>query len=306
MFAQNPDYTQSNTNLLYTNPSFAGMQQCPHLYTSYRAKHVEIEGGYVSSFASFDGYISSLDGDVAVTILHDVQQNSLYSTGAMVVYAKEYKLKKHVFLKTAIGVGVSKSTILNSNLIYSDMLHPLYGVVNETEQEKIVDSQSFFDSEFGGLLYNNNFYVGISAKHLNHIFSYSRNAQIPYVPVFSLHGGSGFSNSKGFAQKGAIWFYPHINVTVSRVSSYMQGNMLIALNQLQTGVGYRQNFPVSNESFVIFVGFVEKKYKFAYNCDVEIKSKIGESFKTHEISFSYQFDCIGRRKKYGAVKAPGY
>ena len=94
MFAQNPDYTQSNTNLLYTNPSFAGMQQCPHLYTSYRAKHVEIEGGYVSSFASFDGYISSLDGDVAVTILHDVQQNSLYSTGAMVVYAKEYKLKK--------------------------------------------------------------------------------------------------------------------------------------------------------------------------------------------------------------------
>lgn len=86
----------------------------------------------------------------------------------------------------------------------------------------------------------------------------------------------------------------------------MQSNIIITLNQLQTGVGYRQNFPVSNESFVFFVGFVEKKYKFAYNCDVEIKSKIGGNFKTHEISFSYQFDCVGKRKKYGAVKAPGY
>lgn len=306
IFAQNTDFTQFHTNRVYTNIAFAGMQQCPQLYTSYRTKHTELEGGYVSAFASVDGYISMLEGDVAIKILHDIQQNILHSTGTIMSYAKEYKLRKHLFLKAALGAGFTNNSLFNSQLVFSDMLHPLYGIVKESDENKIANSQMFFDSELGCLVYNMNFYAGLSIKHLNHFFSYARNKNIPYVPVFSAHAGTEFSNSKGFERKGAIWFYPHLNVTVSRLSSYIQSNMIVMLSQLQTGIGYRQNFPISNETFVIFVGFVEKKYKFAYNCDVEIKSKIGGSFKTHEISFTYQFDCIGKRKKQSAVKAPGY
>ncbi|MDA3882953.1 MAG: PorP/SprF family type IX secretion system membrane protein [Bacteroidales bacterium] len=304
-YAQNVDFSQTNSNFVYLNPAFAGMEDCPRLYTSYRIKELTFDGGYMTYYVSADTYMSSLDGDVSISFIHDIQQDVLFTSSAMFAYAKEFQVHRFLHLKTSLGAGFSKQKLLEKKQVFSNMLHPLYGEV-ENQSEIVGFEKNYFDSEVGILLYNDWFYSGISIKHINHFFSYKRNSHIPFVPQVSLHGGGHFSNSKGFQQSNSIWFYPHTNVTISRISSYAIFSMIAKIDKLQLGVGYRQNLPISNESFVFFVGFVEKKYKFAYNCDVVIKPKLGDNFNSHEFSLTYQFECIGKRKKHGAIKAPGF
>ncbi|MFO7868962.1 MAG: PorP/SprF family type IX secretion system membrane protein [Bacteroidales bacterium] len=303
--AQNVDFSQTNSNFVYLNPAFSGIETCPKLYTSYRIKELSIEGGYMTNYISTDMYLPPLEGDISLSFMHDIQQNTVYTTGGMMAYAKQYKVHKYLYLKAALGAGFTHTVLLKKNQVYSSMLHPLYGET-EAAGEPVADTRNFFDTEAGLLLYNDWFYAGATWKHINHINAYKNAEYIPYVPQVSIHGGGQFSSTKGFEQSHTFWFYPHVNVTMSRVSSYALFSTIARKEKAQFGLGYKQNLPVSNESFLIFVGFVEKKYKFAYNCDVVIKSKVGNVFNSHEFSLTYQFGCLKKRKKYGAVKAPGY
>lgn len=101
-----------------------------------------------------------------------------------------------------------------------------------------------------------------------------------------------------------IWLYPHVNVVIGGTSSYAQLGLILQKWMIQLGGAYRQNFPTNANSFSIFVGVVEKKFRFAYNCDMTINSikRVG----AHEVSLGYQFDCRTKKKKFEAVKAPTF
>lgn len=304
-FSQNIDYSQSNTNRIYLNPAFAGIETCFRAYTSYRLTYTNIYGGYTTNYVSADMFNRNVDGGIGVSFIHDIQESNFYTTGFSGMYSKDYRLKQGLIFRPAILMGVIQSRFTPSEEVFSDMLHPVYGYIETLSDSQIGYSKNYFNSEFGMLLYNKLFYAGLTIKHMNHVFAFNRNNFSTFLPQFSIHGGAEFSANQGFIQSTALLLYPHVNVTVSRESTYMLFSMMAKKNQLQIGGGYRQNFPVSNESFLFFVGFVEKKYKFAYNCDVAIKSKVGGVFKAHEFSLSYHFDC-GTHRRIGAGNAPGY
>lgn len=304
LHAQSPDFSQVHTNYIYLNPSFSGMQNCPRVYTSYRNKKYTPEVTYLSNYFSFDMYAASLQADIGVSFTHDVEGSRFSKTTFHGIFAKEFKLKKRLYFKTALAIGGGMTGGSPGGLVFSDMLDPLLGELRQTAEPIYYYQKGFFDSEVGLLLFNDRFYAGITGKHLNHIFISSQNNSNPFVPQVSAHAGTEFSTTKGFTQRTLVWLRPFVNVTITRISSYMHVGMIAQKNQLQIGAGYRQNLPVAGESFVVFVAFVEKKFKFAYNCDVSIKSHVGSNFNTHEVSFSYQFDCYKKRKKNGGLRAP--
>jgi len=304
VYSQIPDYSQIHTNYLYTNPAFAGINNCPHAYTSYRSKFSSIDGGYSTNYLSFDTYSSILKSDLGFEVLHDIQSSTFFTTSILGIYTKEFQLKKKLFLKTGIGAGILSYGIRSNNLIFSDMINPFDNEISETNEEISSINHQILDIEPGFLLYNDFFFSGITIKHFQEGITKKSRESNRLNRTISIHGGSEFSTTKAFTKKYLITFYPHINVTLSPTSSYTQIGLIAQKGKVQLGGAYRENLPFEAESFIVFVGFFEKKFKFAYNCDISINSHLTNNLNSHEISFSYNFDCLAKRKKYEAVKAP--
>lgn len=304
MYAQNPDFSQSHTNYIYTNPAFAGIKNCPHVYTSYRTRYSSIDGGYATNFISFDMYLSSMKSDVGVFLIHDIQNSVYYSTVFQGIYAKEFQIRKKLFFKTALSGGVVQTRLQTNNLIFSDMLNPFSSDFERTKEEIESYNSTNFTIEPAFLMYSDKFFGGITLKHAQAFFSKNSDENYPLQQVISLHAGTEFSTTKAFTKRYLITIFPYCSVTFSDRYSYTQFGMNFQKHRIQFGGGFRQNLPIDAESFHFFVGFFEKKFKFAYNCDISINSYIKNNLNSHEISFSYDFDCIAKRKKYEAVKAP--
>lgn len=304
VFSQIPDYSQIHTNYIYTNPAFAGINNCPHAYTSYRSKYSSNKGGYSTNYISFDTYSTILKSDLGIEILHDIQSSTFFTTSILGIYSKEFQLKKKLFLKTGLGVGLLSYGIQSKNLIFSDMINPFDQEISETNEEILSTKHQILDFEPGFLLYNEFFFSGITVKHVQEGITKKSKEFNRLSRTISIHGGSQFSTTKAFTKKYLITFYPHINVTLSPTSSYTQFGLIAQKGKVQLGGAYRENLPSEAESFIVFVGFFEKKFKFAYNCDISINSHLANNYNSHEISLSYDFDCLTKRKKYEAVKAP--
>lgn len=303
-FSQIPDYSQIHTNYIYINPAFTGIKNCPQLYSSYRNKYSSIDGGYSMSYISYDMYLGTLKSDVGICLLQDIQGNLFFTTGFWGIYAKEIQLKKKLFLRMGVESGYIHYGMSKRELIFSDMLDVFDDNLHMSDEDFLLRNKNIFDVETGFLIYNEFFFSGFTIKHLQDGMTKKTQESNRFGRTFSFHSGGEFSTTKAFTQRYLIWFYPHVNVTISPTSSYTQIGVVAQKTKVQFGLGYRQNFPWDAESFIVFVGFVEKKFKFAYNCDISINSHIENNANTHEVSFSYQFDCKEKRKKYEAVKAP--
>lgn len=301
--AQAVDFSQTPGNYIYTNPAFAGNNNCPTLYTSYRIKHFGNNNLYSTNFLSFDNYAASLNTDIGVTLLHDIQNSIFQTSGVSAIFAKDILLTKSIMLKYGLGLGYFYSTINREKLIFSDMLNPFSPETSVSGENVSTKTQHLYDIEPCLLLYTYNIYVGVTAKHIQEYFRKNSFAG-PLHSTISIHAGGYFETSRGATFKYLYQWYPHLNICIAPSSSFTQLGMLVQRNIFEFGMAFRENFSFNAESFIFFVGFVQKKYKFAYNCDITLNSRKRNFWNTHEISLSYTFDCREQRKKLGAVQSP--
>lgn len=303
LYAQPVDFSQTPSNYIYTNPAFAGNNNCPTLYTSYRIRHFGDGNLYSTNFLSFDNYAASLNTDIGFTILHDIQNSIFHTSGVSAILAKDILIAKGMMLKYGLGLGYFYSTINREKLIFSDMLNPFSPETGTSGEELSTKTQHLYDIEPCLLLYTYNIYVGVTAKHIQEYFR--KNSYInPLHATISIHAGGYFETSRGATLRYLFQWYPHLNICIAPSSSYAQLGMRIQKNIFEFGVAFRENFSFNAESFIFFVGLVQKKYKFAYNCDFTLNARKRNYWNTHEISFSYTFDCKEQKKKLGAVRSP--
>ncbi|MDR0940877.1 MAG: PorP/SprF family type IX secretion system membrane protein [Bacteroidales bacterium] len=303
LYAQSVDFSQTPSNYIYTNPAFAGNNNCPTLYTSYRIKHFGEGNLFSTNFLSFDNYAASLNTDIGFTLVHDIQNSIFQTSGMSAIVAKDILIAKGVMLKYGLGLGYFFSNINKENLVFSDMINPFTPEIGTSGEDLSTQKQHLYDIEPCLLLYTYNIYVGVTAKHIQEYFrkqSYTN----PLHATISIHAGGYFETSRGASLRYLFQWYPHLNICIAPSSSYTQLGMRVQKNVFEFGVAFRENFSFNAESFIFFVGLVQKKYKFAYNCDITLNARKQNYWNTHEISFSYTFDCKTQRKKLGAVQSP--
>lgn len=300
-YAQIVDFSQVFTNYVYLNPSFVGSTSCPNVYSSFRTRNLS-EKSYNSAYVSFDVELNEKFGSVGASLLQDFQSDVFKETAFMAIYAKTFQIRRYLYMNASLAAGYVYGATDYSNLIYSDMLN-VFGegfLATGEDMERIVRHN--FNTEMGILLYNDNFFAGVSIKNLQGNIT-EENKKCNFFPrIFSFHSLGRFSTTKAYTQQYRIWFYPHVNLVVSNVSSYAQLGLVLQKWMVQAGGGYRQNFSKNANSFTFFVGVVQKKFRFAYSCDVTRNTT--RKFDTHEVSLGYQFDCREKKKKFEAVKAP--
>lgn len=301
--AQIVDFSQMYNNYVYLNPAFVGNTSCPHIFTSFRNKY-SFSDGFTSAYLSFDMELGKSNSSFGVSFLQDFQSSVFSETELLAIYAKSFQLQKKLFLSTSLAGGYVHKSVSYSNLVFPNMLDVFQENIGDSGEDLSSLKRNDFNSELGLLLYNDVFYAGMTVKNLQGNVTDFNKQQNAFPRILSLHGMAKFSTTKAFMLKYLIWFYPHVNIVIGGTSSYAQMGLILQKWMVQCGGAYRQNFPLNAKTFSFFIGVVEKKFRFAYNCDMTINSS--KRIGSHEVSFGYQFDCREKKKKFEAVKAPTF
>jgi len=114
--AQDPEFTQFYANPLYLNPAFAGTNRCPRLVMNYRNQWPSLTGNFVTTSASYDQYVNTIQGGLGLIVMNDrAAQGTLNTTtlSGMYSYQQPFRgsfqlrqdFKQAIFKKHWIGAS---------------------------------------------------------------------------------------------------------------------------------------------------------------------------------------------------------
>ena len=92
--AQDPEFSQFYANPLYLNPAFAGTARCPRVSLNYRNQWPGISGTFITTSASYDQHVESLNGGLGLIVTNDQAANTLRSTRVSAIYSYQIKINR--------------------------------------------------------------------------------------------------------------------------------------------------------------------------------------------------------------------
>jgi type IX secretion system PorP/SprF family membrane protein len=287
--AQDPFFSQYNSNTLYLNPAFAGSFEKGIFTAAYRNQWPGFDKTYITYHASFNKYYSKIKGGLGIYYLYDAAENSTINThNVQIMYAPHFQIKNSLVIKPAISFGYFYKTLNWSKLTFGDNIDPRYGFTYPAFTNPPLEHVSFFDVSSGILIYNNFFSAGAAFNHINEpdeSFIVEGNSPLPIR--YTLHG----SIICSFPGKDSIKFQPSVVYSKQGNLDVYKIGATFKISYILLGAFYQGNLSRSQaESIGVMAGYQNKKIKLGYCYDITI-SKLSETstLGAHELFISYSF-----------------
>lgn len=312
--AQDPEFSQFYGNPLYLNPALAGAEICPRLVVNYRNQWPGLAKSFVSYNASYDQYVKKLHGGIGILFnMDNAGDGILKTTQASLMYAFSLQASENLFINMAIqGTFYQKS--LNWDMLdFYDEIDPQQGFIIPTSEippnnTTVIQPDFSAGLAFGwkGILFG-----GVAANHMTQpeLAFYTENTnKLPmkitghFGANINLQGGS-----MGFAEDVEPTFYISPNILYQQQGEFHQINAGVYVIRLPIVVGtwFRHNFE-NADAIIALVGINYKNLRFGYSYDITLSKLKSNTGGAHEISLAWQFNCIEKRRKIHAIKAPGF
>ena len=312
--AQDAEFSQFYANPLYLNPALAGANICPRIVMNYRNQWPGLAKSYVTYNASFDQYIDKLHGGIGVLLnVDNAGDGILKTTQASLMYAFSLRASENLFINMAIqGTFYQKS--LDWNLLqFGDQIDPQQGFILPTG-ETPPDNTSVVVPDFSagvvfgwkGILHG-----GVAVHHLTEpeLAFYKQNENTLPMKItghmgvnINLEGGG-----MGFAEDSEPTFYIAPNILYQQQGDFHQLNAGVYIIRLPIVLGtwFRHNFE-NADAVIMLVGINYQNLKIGYSYDITLSKLKSNTGGAHEVSLAWQFNCIEKRRKLHAIKAPGF
>ena len=315
--AQDPQFSQFYAAPLYLNPAFAGSSQQGRVGLNYRNQWPGIDANFTTVSAFADFYLEDYNSGVGAILTRDYANVlGLQSIGFGLQYAYQLQLSKKWSFRPGVQISANTRSINYNKLIFGDQINA-DGSIDPATQEALRGGQTKFfpDLGFGGLLFSENAWIGITAAHL-------------LTPNQSLTGGTDKLPMKFSAHAGYKFFFksgtqgmgfetrpkersvaPALQYRHQGQFDQMDLGMYLTFEPVTFGAWYR-GVPfksvagyINNESLVLSLGLMKKssnKLKdtlfIGYSYDYTI-SKLGPgSGGAHEFSLIYSWPIRNPRK----------
>ncbi|MTI30124.1 PorP/SprF family type IX secretion system membrane protein [Xanthovirga aplysinae] len=309
--AQDPQFSQFYAAPLFLNPAFTGATPSARVGTIIRDQWPAIkDASFISSSTYFDYFFDEYNSGLGAVFNVD-RQGAIgpVSTEMILNYAYQIRLSETLTLRPGASIGLAIEHINFNKLIFPDDQNELVG----DNQTKV-----YPDLSLGGLLYSTNFWVGISAFHLNtpnqaflEITPDSINTRLPIK--FSIHGGYRIplympgSNRPGFNRFGKERsISPAFLYKRQGKFSSMELGVYTTLEPIVVGLWYRgtpgglspddsleEQF-LKNDAIIFLLGIKVKNLKIGYSYDYTISNLQIPSGGAHEVSVTYEFQ-LGKK-----------
>lgn len=310
-FAQDPHFSQFYANPLYLNPAMAGVTVCPRAIANYRNQWPGLGKAFITYNFSYDQYVNVLHGGVGLLVTADrAGGGNLNTTVISLMYAYKFNITSRLQASGALKVGYYQRRLVWENLQFEDMIDNQGGFILPT-REKQPDNPTIGAPDFSAgifLSYDDFVYGGIAVDHLTQpkIGFYADNAtQLPMK--FTVHLGSVINLHKNGSATDEREFSLSPNILYQQQFNYRQINigLYLTIDPFVGGVWFRHNF--SNPDAIIpMLGIHYQNLRIGYSYDYSVSQLRGTSGGSHEVSASWQFPCIEKRRHIRAIKCPRF
>lgn len=296
--AQDPIFTQFYANPLYLNPAFAGSARCPRVNLNYRNQWPGVQGTYVTYSASVDRHVDAIHGGLGFLATSDNAGKGVLSTTSVSgIYSYLLDVSHTFSIRFGFQATFFQKKIDWSKLNFGDMIDARRGFVYSTQEEEKLKSRSNVDFSAGFLGYSKNYYFGAAVHHLAEpdegLIGVSK------LPMkITIHAGAivplGDKGNKTFISP---------NVLYQQQQDFRQINMGVYVNKwpFVVGLWYRHT-----DAFIVLLGIQQHSYKIGYSYDMTVSKLSNATYGSHEISFSYQFECKPVKKKFRGDSCPSF
>ena len=298
LFAQDPEFTQFYANPLYLNPAFAGTARCPRFCLNYRNEWPGISGTYVTYSASYDQHFDAIGGGIGLLVTNDkAGQATLTTTNASAIYSYQLNLTREFSMKFGFQATYFQKSVDWSKLTFGDMIDERRGFVYNTNEVPGLSKKSNVDVSAGFLAFSKRYFFGFAANHLTQpdegLLGPSK------LPTkFTGHAGAVLP----IGDKGNETFISP-NVLYQKQQDFQQLNLglYVVKGAIVGGLWYR-----NQDSFIALIGVQQHFFKIGYSYDVTISKLTNQTAGSHELSFSLQFECKPKKKKFRTVSCPSF
>lgn len=310
--AQDPHFSQFYANPLYLNPALAGVTICPRAIVNYRNQWPAMGKAYNTYNFSYDQYVAFLHGGVGFLVTADrTGEGNLNTTVVSLMYAYKFNFTSKLQASGALKAGYYQRRLVWENLRFEDMLDPRGGGFTLPTKEKQPDNTSIGAPDFSAgvfLAYDDIFYGGITADHLTEPKNgfYAEN-QTKLHMKFTIHGGANISLHKNGSKTEEREFSLSPNILYQQQFNYRQLNigLYLTFDPFVAGLWYRHAFE-NMDALIPMLGLHYKNLRIGYSYDYTLSQLGGSSGGSHEVSASWQFPCIEKRRHIRAIKCPRF
>lgn len=307
--SQDPEFTQFYSNPVYLNPAMAGSNNCPRFVMNHRNQWPSLSGAYVTNSFSYDQYISSINGGIAIMVVNDMAGNNTLNWSTLnIAYSYHLKVNRNFSFLFGLQGTWNQKFVAWDKLTFGDQIDPRRGFVYKTgdlPRGKVFDNnwgtKGFFDVSAGLVGFSKNFYFGFAAKHLNkpNESLILNEARMPMR--FTFHAGTSIDINKNSKFESNSSISPNILYT------YQDGFM-----QLNLGLYYKYKIFTlgawwrEGDAFIITGGLETDMFNFGYSYDITTSPLTNASGGSHELSLGYTINCKKRAKRFRTISCPSF
>ena len=316
--AQDPEFTQFYANPLYLNPAFAGTAKGVRLTFNYRNQWPSIPATFVNYSFYVDHYF--IDANSGVGLLVNADQEGLAglrSQSLSLFYAYQLHLTRAWTFRAGFQGSYYIRDLNFSKLTFGDQFDATGQIKAITDD--IFSSNfkvSFPDISLGGVFYNKNLWVGLSAHHITQPdMAFLSQDQSILPRKYSLQAGyklnirqASIHHIYNGRNQRAIDLYPTINYRRQGKFEQLDAGMYFDTDPVLFGLWYRgipfKKFDTfyMNEALIFMVGLNTNGFNIGYSFDYTLSAIGIASGGAHEISISYQFFSGNPRKPPRSVR----
>lgn len=309
---QDVQFSQFYANVMHINPAFAGSAHSMRAVAHQRLQWPGLSAKFTTSSILVDNYFSKTGSGVGVLFLKDFQgTNRISSSEIRLQYAQEVNINSKFSVRAGAEINYVDRFLNYTYLTFPDQFNDNGFTDNPTEEPFGANRVDFFDIGLGGMIYSENFWLGIATHHINRPEQSFYDHGSRRLPAkFSFVAGYKFMIQQGRPRSNAptkdIFITPTIHYKFQDKSDQLDLGIYGLYHRLLLGGWYR-GMPLlkeyrrgiqNNESVVLLIGYKVHPISISYSYDFTLSklARVGTG-GAHEINISYVHTWPPKRKK---------
>ncbi len=300
---QDPMFSQFFHAPQSINPALSGITNGPLFHLNYRNQWPSIQQAYSTFALSYSQMFNKQKSGVGALILSDQAGNgTLNSTKGTLAYSYNLKIKGNTYIKGGLDIAIGSISLDWNKFIFGDAIDAFGSGVSpggtpypSKEIRPESSNVSYFDIGSGILLYDNEYHIGLSLKHMNNpditflpsTREFGDNSRLPMR--ITLHGGYNILLEKGNKNKASTFISP--GFLLAKQGNFMQinGGAQIQLDKMIAGAWYR-HAGLNGDAIIGMIGWKYDIFKVCYSFDYTVSNLGISSGGSHEIGIMVNLD----------------
>jgi len=300
-WAQDPQFSQFYSSLLYLSPAFAGSRGNDRLVMTMRDQWLKLPGSYISGTFSYDHYFDKFRSGVGILVLQDMAGGGLMSTtNAGLMYSFNFDVTDQMQVRTGLQFYYSTRGLNFNRLTFNDQISRDYikpASIEILENQRI----GHFDITSSVMAFSEFFWVGVTVDHM---MSYSPTLkdEMGYLPIrYSSFGGAKYLIYRSTVQKLEESVSVAYHFMMQDKYKYLDLGAYYLKDRLAFGLWYR-GLPVFKNNpnagaISLLGGYKFDRLSLGYSYDFSLSKLITKTGGAHEVSVSYEIITDNRRRR---------